>query len=100
MRLVKSIDERGGGSKGVAQFENNMTAEDMADVWKSIRSNPDLQGSMRRAYLEDKIIKAGGMADAEAPLMRRSSGRHCSGRMKAAALKKVTWCSMRGRSKS
>ena len=44
-----------------------MTAEDMADVWKSIRSNPDLQGSMRRAYLEDKIIKKGGMADAEAP---------------------------------
>lgn len=86
MRLVKSIDERG-GSKGVAQFENNMTAEDMADVWKAVRSNPDLQGSMRRAYLEDKIIKAGGMADAEAPFDAEKFRKALFGKDEAAALK-------------
>ena len=86
MRLVKSIDERG-GSKGVAQFENNMTAEDMAEVWKAVRSNPDLQGSMRRAYLEDKIIKAGGMADAEAPFDAEKFRKALFGKDEAAALK-------------
>lgn len=66
MRFVNEIDKHG-GDKGMVQFMNSMTADDMGKVWQAVRSNPDLQNSMRRAFLEDRIIKAGGMDAADAP---------------------------------
>ena len=66
LNMVKAIDEHG-GEKGLTPFVNNMTPDDAKKVMEATRTNPALQGSLRRQYLQDKIEKAGGMADAEAP---------------------------------
>ena len=66
LQLVKAIDEHG-GEKGLTPFVNNMTPDDATKVMQATKSDPTLQASLRRQYLQDKIEKAGGMADAEAP---------------------------------
>ena len=66
LRFTRAIDEHG-GEQGMKQFVNNMTPDDAGRIMAATSSDPVLQASLRRAYLEDKIIKAGGMADAEAP---------------------------------
>ncbi len=66
LRFIKAIDEHG-GEQGMKTFVNNMTPEDTAKVMTATSSAPAVQASLRRSFLEDKIIKAGGMADAEAP---------------------------------
>lgn len=66
LRMMKAIDEHG-GEKGLAPFVNNMTPDDAGKVMAATKSDPALQGSLRRQYLQDKIEKAGGMADADAP---------------------------------
>jgi hypothetical protein len=66
LRFTRAIDEHG-GEQGMKQFVNNMTPDDAGRIMEATSSDPVLQASLRRAYLEDKIIKAGGMADAETP---------------------------------
>ncbi len=66
LRFIKAIDEHG-GEAGLKPFVNSMTPDDAWKVMEAVKSDPVVQGSLRRQYLEDKIIKAGGMADAEAP---------------------------------
>lgn len=66
LRVIKSMDEHG-AEKGLTPFVNNMTPDDATKVMAAVRTDPNVQGSLRRAYLEDKIIKAGGMDDADAP---------------------------------
>ena len=66
LSFTKAIDEHG-GEKGLTQFVNTMTPDDTAKVMAATRTDPVLQGSLRRAFLEDKIIKAGGMDAADAP---------------------------------
>lgn len=66
LSFTKAIDEHG-GEKGLTQFVNTMTPDDAAKVMDAARTDPALQGSLRRSFLEDKIIKAGGMDAADAP---------------------------------
>ena len=86
LRFVKAIDEHG-GDKGMTQFMNTMTAEDMGKVLKAVRSEPELQDKMRRSFLEDRINKAGGMADAEAPFDAIKFRKLVFGKDESAALK-------------
>ena len=66
LRFVKAMDEHG-GEKGLTPFVNTMTPDDAVKVMNATKSDPALQDSIRRQYLQDKIEKAGGMADADAP---------------------------------
>jgi hypothetical protein len=66
LTFIKKLDEHG-GEGGLKPFVSSMLPEDTLKVMEATRSAPDVQGSLRRSYLEDKIIRAGGMADANAP---------------------------------
>ena len=57
-----------------------MTAEDMADGEVQPAPNPDCKVPCGGRCLEDKIIKAGGMADASPFDAEKFQERHCSGR--------------------